>query len=125
MAPDLRREKDIHCLHPVTYTVSEAFKELGRQADMMITHLVKMTHQWEALARAKAALKPYHVIMEIDYQVAELVMVVVMVVVVVVVMVVVVVVMVVVLVMEVALVMEVVVVMVVVVMMVVLTWWPV
>ena len=103
MAPDLRREKDIHCLHPVTFTVSEAFKELGRQADKMVTHLFKMTHQWEALARAKAALTPYHVIMEIDYQVAELVLVVVMVVVVEVVMMVVVVVL--------------------VVMVVVLTWW--
>ena len=108
MAPDLRREKDIHCLHPVTFTVSEAFKELGKQADKMVTHLFKMTHQWEALAKAKAALKPYHVIIEIDYQVAELGVVVMVEVALVVVEVVVLAVM----------------VMVVVVVMVVLTWWP-
>ena len=69
MAMDPRRGKEIHCLHDKIFTVQTALDEFGKQLQRLPTHNFKMFKQWEALARAKAALKPYELITEEDYQV--------------------------------------------------------
>ena len=69
MFPDLRKNKDVHCLGAKVFTVEEAIKEYKRQLQSIPTHNYKMARQWEALARAKASLKPGELITEEDYQV--------------------------------------------------------
>ena len=69
MAMDHRKEKEVHCLHSKVFTVASAFEEFVKQLDKMPTHVFKMARQWEALARSKAAVKPFGLIVEKDYQV--------------------------------------------------------
>jgi hypothetical protein len=42
---------------------------LGRQLEKFPPHIFKMFWQWESLEKAKAALKPFQLITEEDYQV--------------------------------------------------------
>jgi hypothetical protein len=69
MAMDLRKGKEVHCLHPKILTVAEALELLGRQLEKFPTHIYKMFWQWESLEKAKAGLKPFELITEEDYQV--------------------------------------------------------
>ena len=69
MFHDARKNKDVHCLGSKVFTVEEAIEEYKEQQKKMVTHNYKMARQWEALARAKASLKPGELITEEDYQV--------------------------------------------------------
>ena len=69
MAMDERKQKEVHCLHPKVFTVASAFQDFERQLNDLPTHIFKMARQWEALARSKAALLPFGLILEKDYQV--------------------------------------------------------
>ena len=69
MFHDARKKKDVHCLGSKVFTVEEAIKDYKEQLEKMPTHNFKMARQWEALARAKASLKPGELITEEDYQV--------------------------------------------------------
>ena len=66
---DARKDKDVHCLGSKVFTVAEALTDYKEQQKKMVTHNFKMARQWEALARAKASLKPGELITEEDYQV--------------------------------------------------------
>ena len=69
MFHDARKKKDVHCLGSKVFTVGEAMEDYKEQLEKMPTHNFKMARQWEALARAKASLKPGELITEEDYQV--------------------------------------------------------
>jgi hypothetical protein len=66
---DARKKQDVHCLGSKVFTVAEALIDYKKQQKEMVTHNFKMSWQWEALARAKASLKPGELITEEDYQV--------------------------------------------------------
>jgi hypothetical protein len=59
----------VFCLHPKNFTVGEALVEMQKKMDTIPTHVYKMQHGWEALARCKAELKPGEFGSEQDYQV--------------------------------------------------------
>ena len=68
-AMDLRKGKEVHCLHSEHFTVASALDELEKQLKVIPTHLFKMATQFEGFARAKASLKLHELNTEEDYQV--------------------------------------------------------
>ena len=71
MIHDTIKDRDLHCLHSKVLTIGTAIDEFKKQLVKMPTHVFKMMWQWEALKRAKAAMKPFEPINEKDYQVTN------------------------------------------------------
>ena len=71
MVHDAIKNKDVHCLHNKVLTVATALESFQKQLEKMPTHVFKMSWQWEALKRTNAALKPFWICNEKDYQVSK------------------------------------------------------
>ena len=66
---DARKGKEVHALSAVSFIISTAIAELGKQLLKMPSHLFKMKWQWKAREDTIASLKPFHFLTEEDYQV--------------------------------------------------------